>query len=98
MTGRLSLLALSETKPGRGEDLESFLKAGRELAVAATDTVTWYACRIADTTSTLSTPPTAMKPALPTWAARSRKPSPRSGRNSKHLTPTSAPSTSSPCK
>ena len=39
--------------PGRrviqGGELAAFLKAGRELAVAETGTVTWYAFKISDT-------------------------------------------------
>lgn len=44
------LLALLEAKPGKGEELADFLRKGRELAVAETGTVTWYAFRISDTT------------------------------------------------
>jgi quinol monooxygenase YgiN len=44
------LLALLEAKPGKGAELADFLKAGRELAVAETGTVTWYAFQISDTT------------------------------------------------
>jgi len=49
MTVQLGLLALLEAKPGRGDDLASFLQAGRELAVAEEGTVTWYAFKISDT-------------------------------------------------
>ena len=42
------LLALLEAKPGKGDDLANFLKQGRELAVAETGTVTWYAFRISE--------------------------------------------------
>jgi quinol monooxygenase YgiN len=44
------LLALLEAKPGKGAELADFLKADRELAVAETGTVTWYAFQISDTT------------------------------------------------
>jgi quinol monooxygenase YgiN len=44
------LLALLEAKPGRGDELAEFLRAGRELAVAEQGTVTWYAFRLSDTT------------------------------------------------
>jgi quinol monooxygenase YgiN len=44
------LLALLEAKPGKGDELGAFLKQGRELAVAETGTVTWYAFKISDTT------------------------------------------------
>jgi len=44
------LLALLEAKPGKGEDLATFLTQGRALAEAETGTVTWYAFRISDTT------------------------------------------------
>src|ERR1700730_7425400 len=45
----LSILALLEAKPGKGEQLAAFLKAGRDLAVAEQGTVTWYAFKISDT-------------------------------------------------
>ena len=44
------LLALLEAKPGKGDDLADFLRQGRELAVAESGTVTWYAFKISDTT------------------------------------------------
>jgi quinol monooxygenase YgiN len=50
MTVKLGLLALLESKPGRGDDLGSFLNAGRALAVAEAGTVTWYAFKMSDTT------------------------------------------------
>lgn len=50
MTVDRGLLALLEAKPGRGEDLATFLRQGRELAAAETGTVTWYAFKISDTT------------------------------------------------
>jgi hypothetical protein len=49
MAVKLGLLALLESKPGRGEDLGAFLKAGQALAAAEGGTVTWYAFKISDT-------------------------------------------------
>jgi quinol monooxygenase YgiN len=49
MSVRYGLLATLEAKPGRGDDLAAFLTKGRELAVAETGTVTWYAFKISDT-------------------------------------------------
>ena len=50
MSVRYGILATLEAKPGRGDDLAAFLTQGRELAVAETGTVTWYAFKISDTT------------------------------------------------
>ena len=50
MTVNLGLLAMLEAKPGKADDLGAFLKAGRELAVAESGTVTWYAFRLGETT------------------------------------------------
>ena len=50
MSVRYGILAILEAKPGRGDDLAAFLTQGRELAVAETGTVTWYAFKISDTT------------------------------------------------
>ncbi|MGH9120771.1 MAG: putative quinol monooxygenase [Acidimicrobiales bacterium] len=50
MTVRLGLLALLESKPGRGDDLGAFLEAGQALAAAEGGTVTWYAFKMSDTT------------------------------------------------
>jgi quinol monooxygenase YgiN len=49
MTVTLGILAMLEAKPGKGGELEAFLRAGRELAVAEEGTVTWYAFKISDT-------------------------------------------------
>ena len=49
MTVQLGILALLEAKPGKGDDLDAFLRAGREVAVAEQGTVTWYAFKISDT-------------------------------------------------
>lgn len=50
MTVDRGLLALLEAKPGKGAELADFLKQGRELAVAETGTVTWYAFKLTETT------------------------------------------------
>lgn len=50
MTVDRGLLALLEAKPGKGDELADFLRQGRELAVAESGTVTWYAFRLSDTT------------------------------------------------
>ena len=49
MSVKLAFLATLEAKEGKGRELDQFLKAGRELAVAEEDTVTWYAFRIDET-------------------------------------------------
>ena len=49
MTVTLGILAMLEAKPGKGGELEAFLRAGRELAVAEEGTVCWYAFKISDT-------------------------------------------------
>ena len=49
MALKLGLLALLETKPGKGDNLASFLENGRALALAEQGTVTWYAFKINDT-------------------------------------------------
>jgi len=49
MTMTLGILVLLEAKPGKGDELAAFLKAGRDLAVAEEGTVTWYAFKIDDT-------------------------------------------------
>ena len=50
MTVDRGLLALLEAKPGKGDELAAFLQQGRELAVAESGTVTWYAFKLSDTT------------------------------------------------
>ena len=37
------LLAILEAKPGKGDELASFLRQGRALAAQEDGTVTWYA-------------------------------------------------------
>jgi quinol monooxygenase YgiN len=44
------LLVVLEAKPGRADELAQFLEAGRELALAEPETVTWYAFRLGETT------------------------------------------------
>jgi quinol monooxygenase YgiN len=50
MTIDRGLLALLEAKPGKEDELADFLRQGRELAVAESGTVTWYAFKLSDTT------------------------------------------------
>ncbi len=50
MTVDRGLLVRLEAKPGKGDELADFLKNGRELAVAESGTVTWYAFKLSDTT------------------------------------------------
>jgi quinol monooxygenase YgiN len=49
MAVKFGILATLEAKADKGEELGQFLEAGRELAVAESGTVTWYAFRIDDT-------------------------------------------------
>jgi quinol monooxygenase YgiN len=49
MAVKLGLLVRLEAKPGKGDALGEFLKAGRELALAEEKTVTWYAFKIDET-------------------------------------------------
>lgn len=49
MTVDRGLLALLEAKPGKGDELAAFLEQGRELALAESGTVTWYAFKLSDT-------------------------------------------------
>jgi quinol monooxygenase YgiN len=43
------VLAILEAKPGKGDELASFLRQGQGLAAQESGTVTWYAFRISDT-------------------------------------------------
>lgn len=49
MTVKLGVLALLESKDDKGDDLATFLEAGRAIAQAEAGTVTWYAFKISDT-------------------------------------------------
>ena len=49
MAVELGILAILEARPGKGDELAAFLKAGRDIAVAEQGTVTWYAFKISDT-------------------------------------------------
>lgn len=49
MSVKLAFLATLQAKEGKGAELGRFLEAGRELAVAEQETVTWYAFRIDET-------------------------------------------------
>lgn len=44
------ILALLEAKPGKAAELAAFLQQGRELSLAETGTVTWYAFQVDDST------------------------------------------------
>ena len=44
------LLAILEAKPGKGDELASFLRQGQALAAQEDGTITWYAFRLSDTT------------------------------------------------
>jgi quinol monooxygenase YgiN len=46
MTVTLGLLVRLEARQGKEEALAEFLRAGRELALAEEQTVTWYAFRL----------------------------------------------------
>jgi quinol monooxygenase YgiN len=50
MAVKLGILALLEAKPGKSDELASFLEGGRALAVAEEGTVTWYAFKVDATT------------------------------------------------
>ncbi|WP_328580699.1 putative quinol monooxygenase [Streptomyces sp. NBC_00370] len=45
MTVTVGLLVQLEAKPGKEDELASFLEAGRALAMQESGTVTWYAFR-----------------------------------------------------
>jgi quinol monooxygenase YgiN len=50
VTIKFGVLALLEAKPGKADELGAFLEAGRELAAAEEQTVTWYAFKVDATT------------------------------------------------
>ena len=43
---RLAILAIVEAKPGKEQDVETFLKSALPLAQAETGTVRWYALKL----------------------------------------------------
>jgi quinol monooxygenase YgiN len=47
---KFGLLVLLEAQEGKGPELGGFLEQGRELAVAESGTVTWYAFQLSGTT------------------------------------------------
>ena len=48
MTVKYGLLVTLEARSGRADDLAGFLRAGRDIAVAETATVTWYTFQISE--------------------------------------------------
>lgn len=50
MSVTCGILALLEAKPGKGDQLRAFLEAGRAIAAEETQTITWYAFKLSDTT------------------------------------------------
>ena len=48
MAVKLGVLARLEAKPGKGHELASFLKQGRQIAAAEEGTVTWYAFKLGE--------------------------------------------------
>jgi len=48
MAVKLGVLARLEAKPGKGDELASFLKQGRQIAAAEEGTVTWYAFKLGE--------------------------------------------------
>lgn len=47
---KLALLVRLESKPGKEQELENFLKSALPLAQEETQTITWYAIRINEST------------------------------------------------
>lgn len=43
---RIGILAILEAKPGREQEVESFLKSAEALAQAETQTLRWYAIKL----------------------------------------------------
>jgi quinol monooxygenase YgiN len=50
MALKFALLALLEAKPGKGDEVASFLESGRAIVEAEEGTVTWYAFKLSETT------------------------------------------------
>ena len=50
MAVRFGVLALLEAKGDKGEELQSFLQQGREIAAGEPGTVTWYAFKLGEST------------------------------------------------
>ncbi|MDX8152177.1 antibiotic biosynthesis monooxygenase [Patulibacter brassicae] len=50
MSQNVGILALLHAKAGKGEELRSFLEAGRALAVKEEGTVNWYAFQVDELT------------------------------------------------
>ncbi|MBS4728294.1 antibiotic biosynthesis monooxygenase [Mycobacterium sp. SM1] len=50
MSMTCGILALLEAKPGKGDNLGAFLNAGRAIATAEPQTMSWYAFKLSDTT------------------------------------------------
>ena len=50
MTVKYGLLALLEAKPGRADELASFLEQGAVMAGEEPRTITWYSFKLSDTT------------------------------------------------
>ncbi|MGH2936611.1 MAG: putative quinol monooxygenase [Solirubrobacterales bacterium] len=49
MAEKFGLLVKLEAKPGKGDALGEFLEAGRSLALAEEETISWYAFKIDET-------------------------------------------------
>jgi quinol monooxygenase YgiN len=50
MALQFGLLALVEAKPGKEREVWDFLNGGREIVANESDTKTWYAFRVSETT------------------------------------------------
>ena len=48
MAMKVGFLLRLEAQPGKGPELGAFLQHGRELVMAESGTVTWYAFRVSD--------------------------------------------------
>lgn len=47
---RTALFVRMEAKPGKGDEVETFLRAGRDLVEEETNTIAWFALRMGPTT------------------------------------------------